>query len=168
MKKKKIISIIAALGFAITMISILYSSFFDETYLSDINNIHDNGEMVVVTVGELSLNIEVVQSASELIRGLSGRYFLPPDAGMLFDFGRDDYHGIWMKDMLFPIDILWLDLEGKVVDLREGVEPDTYPEVFRPKSPALFVLEVNAGLARDLGINVGSEIILPARFFKKI
>jgi uncharacterized membrane protein (UPF0127 family) len=69
------------------------------------------------------------------------------DPGLLFVFDEPGLHGIWMKDMRFPIDILWLDDAFQVVDVRKNVAPDSYPTVFKPTKPARYVLEVTAGFA---------------------
>lgn len=115
-------------------------------------------EDLAVSVGALTFRVEVAQTDEERIRGLSERDFMVADRGMLFIFDQSDYHGIWMRGMRFPIDILWLDDNGVVVDLREKVLPETYPEVFRPRRPARYVLEINAGLSHSYGVNVGSSV----------
>jgi uncharacterized protein len=74
---------------------------------------------------------------------------------MLFVFDTDDYHGIWMKDMNYSIDIIWLDSGKTVVYMAEDVSPDTYPEVFRPDVPARYVVELSAGAAHRHGITEG-------------
>ena len=77
---------------------------------------------------------------------------------MLFAFGSSDRHGIWMKDMRFPIDIFWLDEYGQIVFIKKDAQPDSYPEVFLPNSPAKFVLEVTAGFAEENSLKIGDKI----------
>jgi uncharacterized membrane protein (UPF0127 family) len=108
--------------------------------------------------GNLSLDIETATNRAELIQGLSGRSNLEIDRGMLFVFNQSGYHCIWMKDMNFPIDILWLDETQKVVDIKRDVSPASYPETFCPDKPARYVLEVNAGLSQKSGVDVGAQL----------
>lgn len=74
-------------------------------------------------------------------RGLSGRGSLPPDRAMLFVFENDAQHSIWMKDMRFSIDIVWLDSEKRVIHQELNVSPSTYPTSFQPETNARYVLE---------------------------
>ncbi len=69
------------------------------------------------------LQVEVMISDEDRAMGLMFRPSLAPDRGMLFLFDRPDFHGIWMKNCKFPIDIVWLDEEKKVVHVKEGAPP---------------------------------------------
>ncbi len=106
------------------------------------------------------INIEKADTDEKRILGLSGRTSLAPDTGLLFIFDRSNYWGFWMKDMKFPIDILWLDKDFKVVTRMDRVAPETYPEVFLPRAAALYVLEINAGASQEYNIHEG-DIIKP-------
>ncbi len=100
-----------------------------------------------VVCGGVSLNIEYATTTAALEQGLSGRTNVPDDYGMLFVFSHDDAYGFWMKDMLVPIDIFWLDSNGRIVSIARDVSPATYPSVFYPEVPARYVLETAAGFA---------------------
>lgn len=93
-------------------------------------------------------------------QGLSGRAALAAGEGMLFVFERSDYWGIWMKDMRFSIDIVWLDEEGRVVGLEAEAAPGSYPDVFVPPLRARYVLELPAGAAARYGLAEGTKIVL--------
>src|SRR4249920_757954 len=71
------------------------------------------------------LQVEVMVKDEDRAMGLMFRPSLPRDRGMLFLFERPDFHGIWMKNCKFPIDIVWLDAGHKVVHLAEKVPPCT-------------------------------------------
>jgi len=114
-----------------------------------------------IILGGESFTVELAKTAESVIRGLSKRSFLPNNRGILLVFGRTGYHGIWMKEMRFSLDIVWIDEEGVVVDLRENVSPETFPEVFSPISPARYVLEVNAGVVGERNVRIGSRILPP-------
>ena len=106
-------------------------------------------------VGNTEFKLLVADERAELTKGLGGRDSLGEDEAMLFMFPSEGLHGIWMKDMRFPIDIVWFDEDWKIIDVRTNVSPDTYPEVFYPKSPSRYVLEFNAGTIERYGISVG-------------
>ncbi|PJE75774.1 hypothetical protein COV04_02420 [Candidatus Uhrbacteria bacterium CG10_big_fil_rev_8_21_14_0_10_48_11] len=91
------------------------------------------------------ISVQVVSRNQELARGLSGRAELANNSGMFFIFSTDDRWGIWMKAMRFPIDIVWLSSDLKVVDIKTEVRPDTYPAVFKPATAARYVLELPSG-----------------------
>lgn len=109
------------------------------------------------------LQTEVMVKDQDRAMGLMFRPSLPLDHGMLFLFEQPDFHGIWMKNCKFPIDILWLDEERKVVHVAEGVPPCTAKEdkncpVYSPLRRASYVVELNSGQARREKVIVGSTI----------
>lgn len=110
--------------------------------------------------GGVSLRLEYTTTPEARERGLGGRTEIPEDYGMLFVFPKDDKYGFWMKDMLVPIDIFWLDSKGQVVFIARDVATSTYPNVFYPTEPALYVLETAAGFAREHSIATGTPLRL--------
>jgi uncharacterized membrane protein (UPF0127 family) len=109
------------------------------------------------------LQTEVMVKDEDRAMGLMFRPSLPLDRGMLFLFEQPDFHGIWMRNCKFPIDILWLDQSHKVVHLAEKVPPCTAKEaadceVYQPLARASYVVEINAGQARREKALVGSTI----------
>jgi uncharacterized protein len=108
----------------------------------------------------VSLKLELATSTGAQERGLGGRSSLPTDYGMLFVFNRADAYGFWMKDMLVPIDILWLDAQGHVLTLAEDVATSSYPHVFYPTAPAQYVLETAAGFSAAARIATGTQVEL--------
>lgn len=111
---------------------------------------------VAVTSGQGGVQAEVASEGADMVKGLSDRECLPEGAGMLFTYDLTGDYCFWMKDMQFPIDMIWLDEEKKIVTIKGSVSPDTYPQSFCPDKPAQYVLEVNAGVADDYGWAVGS------------
>jgi len=102
--------------------------------------------------------IELIVSNTEELRtkGLSGRTDL--NGAMLFVFNTPSKYGFWMKDMNFPIDIVWLDSEKTVVHIENNVLPESYPKVFFPPLDSLYVLEFNSGFAIENNLTVGKKI----------
>jgi uncharacterized protein len=115
-------------------------------------------DIVTFNFGNQIINAEVVATDSLRARGLGGKESLSEDSGMLFIFSKPDFHGIWMKNMLIPIDILWLDADYKIVHAETNILPESYPEVFYPSALADYVLEVNAGTVEKSGILVGQKL----------
>ena len=116
--------------------------------------------VTVAHVGEIPITVEVVDTPEKRTLGLSGRKELDT-SGMLFVFDSSDYHGIWMKDMLFAIDIIWIDESLSVVGIEERVRPDSYPRTFRPPVPARYAIETVENYVDTFGIGVGDAVRLP-------
>lgn len=100
----------------------------------------------VLNLGSKIIFAELATSSASRELGLSGRQSLPKETGLLFVFEVENFHGFWMKDMKFPIDIFWFDKSFKLIDKRLSVDPSTYPNVFYPKLKAMYVLETNVGV----------------------
>lgn len=111
-----------------------------------------------VVGGNLCIQLERVSSPEDSARGLSGRQSLPPDRGMLFVFSRSGEHCFWMNDMNFPIDMVWLNADKKVVHIVKNAQPSSYPDSFCPPTAAKYVLEINAGKASQAGLKTGSQL----------
>lgn len=90
--------------------------------------------------------------------GLSDTKSLTNQQGMLFIFKSSNYWGFWMKKMQFPLDIIWINSDLKVVTIDNNLQPSTYPKIFYPSKPSLYVVEVNAGVAKMDGLKVGQQI----------
>ncbi len=102
--------------------------------------------------------LKILDTPDEMTKGLSDTAEIASDAGALFVFAEPGYHGIWMKDMNYPLDIAWLDQNKKIIHIEKSVLPETYPKVFLPPTEDLFVLEVNAGFFDTKIINIGDRL----------
>ncbi len=113
----------------------------------------------VITIRDQQLMIEIARTGAEQERGLSGHAPLAANAGMLFPFPSGSMPGFWMKDMLFPIDMIWI-ADGRVVGFVERAAPDDRPTrtVYYPPQPISDVLEVAAGTVARLGVQVGDTL----------
>lgn len=115
-------------------------------------------ESIDIEIGGTTIHAELAVTSLERIRGLSGKTSLEQNEGLLFVFPHDSAHGIWMKDMHFPIDVVWLDSDFVVVDLEENARPESFPdEVYRPERDARYVLEVPTGTIRASGIKINTQ-----------
>lgn len=114
----------------------------------------------VVEFGGVSLRLDYATTPAARERGLAGRPSIPSDYGMLFVFPKDGYYGFWMKDMLVPLDMFWLDTQGHVIYIAQEVATSSYPNVFYPTAPARYVLETVAGFAEAHSIATGTPLEL--------
>lgn len=107
-------------------------------------------------LGGQTFTVRLATTPPERERGLSGIRSLPERQGMLFVFERDGIWQFWMKDMHISLDIIWLDANKKIVHIAQDVSPESYPRIFESPVAARYVLEVNAGVSRQLNLSVGS------------
>ena len=109
----------------------------------------------VVKVGDVDIPVEL---ALDPAKGLSGRGSMNPGTGMLFSMpnARD----FWMKDMKFPLDIVWINDKREVVDITENipVPNSSFMPLYSPRRLSTYALEINGGEAKALGINIGDAV----------
>ena len=101
----------------------------------------------------------VVTAEADLEKGLGGQADMKRDQGMLFVFPTADIYTFWMKDMLFSIDIVWISPDLTISGITENISPQTYPATFVSPGPVLYVLELNAGAAKEFGLVAGEKIM---------
>lgn len=112
-----------------------------------------------VTVAGTEFQVDVADTEASRELGLGNRDSLAVGRGMLFVFEVPGRWGFWMKDTRIPLDMVWATEDGTVITVARDVQPETYPEIFYPKtSNALYVLEVNAGEAK--GIAEGDKLVV--------
>lgn len=116
-----------------------------------------------VVVGGKIFSVEVVETSYFLEKGLSGHKPLLSNEGMFFVFEKPDKYGFWMKNMSFPIDIVWFTSDLRVNHIEKSVSPETYPKVFTPETESLYVLEISAGQSDELNLKIGDQ----ASFLRK-
>ena len=117
-------------------------------------------DVVRIELNGVSILADVAHTKAQLLQGLSGKDKLLENHGMWFVFGYSDRWGIWMKDMNFPIDIVWFDENSEIVDIKINVSPETYPEVFYPLKESSFVLELSSGAVEKYHLEVGNRVYL--------
>lgn len=112
-----------------------------------------------IKIGETVFSVEVAQTPAQQTRGLSGHAPLGEREGMLFVFPQKSVTGFWMKDMLFPLDIIWI-ADRRVVDINKNLPPDDSPTraVYYPSQAVDAVLEIASGTADAAGITIGSVV----------
>jgi uncharacterized membrane protein (UPF0127 family) len=114
-------------------------------------------------INHRTFTLIVAETDEEKRIGLSLRKSLPKDYGMLFQFEHEDFHPFWMRNMKFPIDILFIR-NNKIVTIYRNVQPPQSPSdvliLYRPAEPSDKVIEINANLSDEYGFKVGDEITL--------
>jgi uncharacterized membrane protein (UPF0127 family) len=104
--------------------------------------------------------LEVVRTPEEQAQGLMFRESLAEKTGMLFPFGDKAVHRFWMKNTMIPLDMIWMDADGKVIFVSADTPPckaDPCPS-YGPDAPAASVLEIAGGMAKKEKVAVGSSI----------
>jgi uncharacterized membrane protein (UPF0127 family) len=116
-----------------------------------------------VFIDDITIQVEISDTPILREQGLSNRESLGDNSGMLFVFGTYNMTYFWMKDMQFPLDIIWIK-DDKIVDIDKNVptpKPDTplnqLPK-YSPSEKVNYVLEVNAGFADTNDIKIGDSI----------
>ena len=117
---------------------------------------------VYVSINTHAVRVELADTNVKKVKGLSGRKYLGDDDGMLFDLRNDSYpHTFWMKDMLIPIDIIWIN-NGEIIQIDHELQPpppntpDEQLERVGVTEKVDYVLEVNAGYAKTHDIKEGN------------
>ncbi len=110
------------------------------------------------------INLTIVKDEKARQKGLSGRKSLGKNDGMLFVFDHPDLYGFWMKDMLFSIDIIYINDDKVVYVVKNAPAPEkgdnSNLKIYRPDTEANYVLEVNAGKSDELEIKKGTTVTL--------
>jgi uncharacterized membrane protein (UPF0127 family) len=116
----------------------------------------------VVEIKDQKLTVLLAKNPKHHYRGLGNRESMAPYDGMLFVFGYSRSIGIVMRDMQFPIDIVWFQ-NGKVVDIAPNVQTEPGVgkfdlRVYRPRIPANSVLELPAGWTKENDLRIGDNL----------
>ncbi|MBI2084021.1 MAG: DUF192 domain-containing protein [Candidatus Aenigmarchaeota archaeon] len=142
------VTIFGILGFITLAILLVLSKFFP----SDV-------QYKTVRISSVTIRAEVADTELKRNIGLMARQNLPSNEGMLFIFGNEGYPGIWMMNMSFPIDIVWIGKDYKITSIVEGAVPceNTCP-VHYPQNKSMYVLEVTSGFVAKNKIKVGDNV----------
>jgi len=122
----------------------------DATFLAD-------GEPVA------NVTLEVADSPEERATGLMHRESLPEDRGMVFVYGEADERSFWMKNTLIPLDMVFVDANGTVLNVEHADPPapdtpDSELATYSSDGPAKYVIEMEQGFANETGIGPGAEV----------
>ncbi len=107
------------------------------------------------------LRLEIARTLVDWQRGLMWRRYLEPGTGMLFVYPREAHLTVWMKNTYISLDIIFISHDLRVVDVYADAEPLS-AQTIQSLAPARYVLEVNAGFARQFGVVPGACVTLSA------
>ncbi len=111
--------------------------------------------------GTVRFTVEVVDTEAGREKGLMFRDSLPKFSGMLFVYDTPQTVAFWMRNTLIPLDMLFFDGAGRLERIKHAAAPHDETPVFGGNDIA-YVLEINGGLAAELGIDPGAELRHPA------
>ncbi len=114
-----------------------------------------------VCVKDVCIEAEVADSPESRQLGLMFRESMPENRGMLFVFPQEGKYNFWMKNMNFPLDMIWVDSNYTIVEIKENMLPcrDSCP-VIAPSKEASFVLEVAVGFVKKNKLEVSDKIVI--------
>ena len=110
-----------------------------------------------------SLMVELADTPETRAEGLADRDSLARDSGMLFDLGSAGTTSFWMKGMRFPLDMVWIDADQRIVGVTANVQPqrgapDSQLRLYPSPDSTRYVLEVNAGVASERSLAQGMQL----------
>jgi len=114
-----------------------------------------------VCFGNTCVQAEVAASPIERQKGLMFRRPLADNQGMLFIFREEALHAFWMKNMRFPLDIIWINSDKRVVDIKTNLVPCRFgpcPNII-PVSLSKYALEVRAGFVEKNKVKIGDQAV---------
>ena len=111
-----------------------------------------------VKIAGQNIKVDLALTNQEQTQGLSGRPSLDNNSGMLFIFEYPGNYPFWMKDMNFPIDMIWLSEDMKVVYIKKDARPEDYPATYGPDQDAKYVLEVVSGFSEKNNLKEGDQV----------
>jgi len=115
---------------------------------------------ILTAGGPHEFTVEVATTPAQMEQGLMFRQSLAPAAGMLFDYMTPSMAMMWMKNTLIPLDMLFVDARGHVVNIHERAVPGSL-ETIAAAAPVRAVIELNGGTASRLGVRPGDQVVFP-------
>jgi len=121
----------------------------------------EQNQTALVSVGGVNLTVTLSTTPESQSKGLANKNSIAQNEGMLFIFKSPQKYSFWMKDMKFPIDILWADSSGKIVHIEKNLQPCVFflpcPS-YSPNDNSLYVLEVISNFTNKFDINIGDQV----------
>jgi uncharacterized membrane protein (UPF0127 family) len=115
---------------------------------------------IVTSTGAHQFQVEVARTTRERERGLMDRRSMPRNQGMLFDFHIEQTVTMWMKNTYLPLDMIFVARNGRVTALQQNAVPMS--ETIIPSGPPAYaVIELNGGVAQEIGLEVGNLVRHP-------
>jgi hypothetical protein len=134
---------------------IIYQNFFALTPFKKTN----------LKIKDQDYTVEIASTVTQKSNGLMKRTSLCSNCGMIFVSEAPGEQIFWMKNTLIPLDMIFLDGEGKVINIETAVPqpsvPDLQQKLYRSTAPSQYVIELNSGDSQKLNLKSGDKIELP-------
>jgi uncharacterized membrane protein (UPF0127 family) len=117
----------------------------------------DNRAVLHTAKGDFAFNVEIADTEAQRARGLMFRTALAPDAGMLFDYHREEQAAFWMQNTLIPLDMVFISGDGIVKTIHVNARPMDTTSI-PSEVPIRFVLEIAGGRSVEIGLKVGDRL----------
>src|SRR5947207_6193580 len=139
------------------------------TFLADLSRFSVGADLQQFPTSELTIisatgphrfKVELAETPAQMTQGLMFRTSLAPDAGMLFDYKQPIAATMWMRNTLIPLDMLFVDAGGRIVNIHQRAVPQSDDEI-AAAAPVRAVIELNGGTASRLGIEPGDRVVHP-------
>ena len=114
--------------------------------------------LIVSKSGTHKFTVDIAATAAQRQLGLMFREEMAADRGMLFDFGEEKLISMWMKNTLISLDMLFVDKTGTILQIEHATIPMSLDPI-SGNAPALSVIELNAGVTKELGIFEGDQVL---------
>jgi uncharacterized membrane protein (UPF0127 family) len=115
---------------------------------------------IISATGSHRFKVELAETPEQMTQGLMFRTSLAPDAGMLFDYKQPTVATMWMRNTLIPLDMLFVDAQGRIVNIHERAVPQSLA-VIAAAAPVRAVVELNGGTAARFGMRPGDRVVHP-------
>jgi uncharacterized membrane protein (UPF0127 family) len=129
-------------------------------------NPSDNRTSSIVRIDDMNITAILALTPEEQSTGLAIKETMKENEGMLFVFDTPKKYSFWMKDMKFPIDIIWLDSKKKIVHIEDRLEPCVFllpcPS-YAPTTDSLYVLEVVSNFTNKHEVRIGDQVLFDSR-----
>ena len=111
-------------------------------------------------VNNVCINVEIADTPRKRAMGLMFRENMGENEGMLFIFEAEEAQGFWMKNMKFPLDIIWVSAYKRIIDINENIPPcqGQICESYASRERIKYAIEVNAGFVKKNSIKKGQEV----------
>ncbi len=135
----------------------------DNTSVQESNTLENNFSKGKIKLDNVTLDVQVADTQERMTEGLQFQQPLPYNQGMIFVFEEPQVVAMWMKDMQFPLDMIWFDSSGNVIHIEKGLSPcsDNMPcQVYDGgRQDTKYVLEVTAGFVDKFNVTAKSKLI---------
>jgi uncharacterized protein len=157
---RNILYLMAAIIAAVLLINVFSGANLKEMLLPKDTKVFARGTLIIHTKdnNNYGFNIDIARTESSRVKGLMNRKTLAENEGMLLLFDNPKIVGLWMKDTYLPLDMIFLNDKGVIVQIVENTVPLSTDSIMA-QHPTTSVLEINAGLSKKLNIDLGDTVI---------